>query len=54
MAKDLVDGEVDEIPVVGLLGILEIERENLVTSTDGLSVIFKALCCQFLELRHEY
>ena len=44
-----MDGEIDEVPVVRLLGILQIERENLVTSLDGLVVVFESFGSELLE-----
>ena len=41
MAKDFMNREVDEVPVVRLLGVLQIEREDFVAGADSLVVILE-------------
>ena len=53
VAKDLMDGEVDKIPVVRLLGILQIECEDFVTAFDGSLIMLQFLRRQSFELRHK-
>ena len=53
MAEDLGDREVDEVPVVGALGVLEIEGEDFVATADGGFIVFEALGGELLKFRHE-
>ena len=53
MAEDLGDGEVDEVPVVGALGVLEIEGEDFIATADGGVIVFEALGGELLKFRHE-
>ena len=53
MSEDLVDGEVDEIPVVCLFGVLEIHGEDFIATADGSLIAFEAFGSLFLKLRHE-
>ena len=53
MAEDLGDGEVDEVPVVGALGVLEIENEDFVATADSGFIVFEALGGELLKFRHE-
>ena len=39
MAEYLVYGEVYEVPVVGLFGILQVQLNNLIALGDGVSVV---------------
>ena len=53
VTKNLMDGEIDEIPVVGLLGVLQIKREDFITAFDGSLIILQFLRRQSFELRHK-
>ena len=53
MAEDLVNGEIDEVPVVRLLGILQIHRHNLVALSDGLNIVFQSFGGQSFKLCHK-
>jgi hypothetical protein len=43
VAKDFMNREVYKVPVVGLLGILQIKGENLISGAYGIIVVCKAL-----------
>ena len=53
MTEDLGGGEVDEVPVVGALGVLEIKGEDFIATADGNLIVTEAFGGQFLKLRHE-
>ena len=53
MAEYLMDGEVHEVPVVRLLSVMQIKRQDFIAGTDGSLVVFEALRCQPFELRHK-
>ena len=54
VAQNLGGGKVYQVPVVGLSGILQIERQYLVAVADGLFVICQSLRGLSLKLCHEY
>ena len=54
LAKDLMDGEIDQIPIVGLLGIAQIHRQDLIATTNSRLIVYQPFRGQPFELRHEY
>ena len=48
-----MDGEVDEIPVVGLLGILQIHRQDFIATANGGLIVGQPFRSQPFELRHK-
>ena len=53
MTKDLMDGEIYEIPVIGLFSILQIHRQDFIATSNGRLIVFKSFRCKSFELRHE-
>ena len=50
MAENFVYGEVYEVPVVGLLGILQVQLNNLIALGDSISVVLQAFGGLLFEL----
>ena len=53
MAQNLMYGEIHQIPVVGLLCILQIHGYGLVTLLDGIGIVFQSFGGQLLKLCHK-
>ena len=50
MPQNLVDRQVYQVPVVGLLCVLQVERDYLVALLNSLLVTLQPLCGQSLKL----
>ena len=48
-----MNGEVDEVPIIRLLSIQQIKRENFVAGADGLLVILQSFGGQLFEFRYK-
>ena len=44
---------VHQIPIIGLLYMVEIERKDIVATSYSVFSVFKAFACQFAELRYK-
>jgi hypothetical protein len=39
VTEDLVNREVNEVPIVGLLGILQVQLDNFIALLDGFGIV---------------
>ena len=50
MPQNLIYRQVHKVPVIGLLGILQVERHDFISLLDGLLVMFQSFRGQSLKL----